>query len=135
MPRYLPIPVTPTIRAGHSNLLQLQWTDRRIAAYFAVPEDNSAALRVQFQRVEIIRIIEEMPISTEPEETANEGLIANHFAYIVEGASLWNRQSEAFKTVYKETKHYRFLTGFDCLDVIAFDQPAFDLVSKSTLLQ
>jgi hypothetical protein len=132
-PKYLPIPVTPSIRASHSNLLQLQWADRGIAAYFAVPEDNQAALSVQFHRVEIIRIIEEMPISTEAEETANEGLIAEHFAYIVQGASLWNRQSEAFKIVYKEAKHYRFLTGFYCLDVIAFDEPTFTLVPKNVL--
>lgn len=74
-----------------------------------------------------------MPISTEPEETANEGLIAEHFAYIVQGASLWNRQSEAFRIAYKEAKHYRFLTGFYCLDVIAFDEPTFTLVPKSVL--
>ena len=108
----LPIEVTPGIIASHSNLLQLQWANRGLAVYFAVPADNQAALRVQFQRVEIIRIIEEMPISTEYEETSNEGIVADHFAYEVQGASFWNQQSEAFKVVYKEAKHYRSSQAF-----------------------
>ncbi len=80
--------------------------------------------------MEIIRIIEEMPISTEYEETPNEGIIADHFAYQVQGASFWNQQSEAFKVVYKEAKHYRFFTGFYCLDVIGFDAPTFTVVPR-----
>jgi hypothetical protein len=135
VPNYFPIPVTPAIRAGDISLLKLQWVDREVIAYFDVPADNEAALKVEFKHAEIVRIVEEMPLSTEPEETANEGLIAHHLAYRVEGASFWNTQSAVFKDFYKEAKHYRFLTGSYCLDVIALDQPAFELVSKTVLLQ
>ncbi|MBV9873752.1 MAG: hypothetical protein JO025_03400 [Verrucomicrobia bacterium] len=131
MPTYLPIEVTPIIRASHSNLLQLRWAKQGVVADFIIPENNQDALRVQFLRTEMIRIIEEMPISTESEETPNDGLIAEHFAYEVQGASFWNQQSEAFKVVYQKAKHYRFITGFYCLDVIASNEPIFTVVPTS----
>jgi hypothetical protein len=112
VPTYVPIEVTPAVRASHSNLLQLQWVNQGVAADFMIPGNNQDVLRVQFFRAEIIRIVEEMPISTEHEETINEGLVAEHLAYEVQGASFWNQQSEAFKIVYKKAKHYRFFTGF-----------------------
>ena len=130
MPRYVPIVVTPAIKAGHSNLLQFRWLDRRLVADFAIPEDSRVALRVEFQKAEIIRIVEEMPISTEHEATPNQGLVAHHFAYLVEGASFWSQQSETFKVVCQNAKHYRFLTGAYCLDVIALDEPTFSVVAK-----
>ena len=71
-----------------------------------------------------------MPISTEHEVTPNEGIVAEHFAYLVEGASFWEQQSETFRVVYKSAKHYRFFTGFYCLDVIATDEPSFSIVPK-----
>jgi hypothetical protein len=71
-----------------------------------------------------------MPVSTGHEDTPNQGIVIEHFAYLVEGASFWNQQSEAFKVVYREAKHYRFFTGFYCLDVIATDEPAFSVVPK-----
>jgi hypothetical protein len=79
----------------------------------------------------MIRIVEEMPISTEHEETRNEGWVAEHFAYELQGASFWNQQSEAFKVVFNKAKHYRFLTGFYCLDVIASHEPTFTVVPKA----
>ena len=74
-----------------------------------------------------------MPISTEHEATPNEGLVAEHFARVVEGASFWNQQSEAFKIVCQKARHYRFFTGFYCLDVIALDEPKFNVVPKDAL--
>jgi hypothetical protein len=53
-----------------------------------------------------------MPVSREHEQTPNEGIIIELFAYLVDGASFWNQQSEAFNVVYREAKHYRFFTGF-----------------------
>jgi hypothetical protein len=132
MPKYLPIAVTPVFKAGYSNLMQFRWADCRLAADFAIPEDSQHVLRVQFERTEIVRIVEEMPISTEHEDTPNEGIVVQHLAYLVEGASFWNQQSQAFKDVYQKAKHYRFFTGFYCLDVIATDEPTFTVASKNT---
>ena len=132
MPKYLPIVVTPVFKAGDSNLVQFRWAACRLVADFAIPEDSQIVLRVQFERAEIIRIVEEMPISTEHEETPNEGLVIQHFAYLVEGASFWHQQSQGFKDVYQKAKHYRFLTGYYCLDVIAVDEPTFAVVPNES---
>ena len=101
MPKYTPIEVSHPIEAVASDLIQLRWERYALAADFIIPGDNSVALRVQFDRVDIIRLVDEMPISTENEETPNEGIIPNHFAYLVQGASFWNQQSEAFKAVFR----------------------------------
>ena len=127
MPKYTPIELIHPIKSVASDLIHLQWEKYALAADFIVPGDNSIALRVQFDRVEIIRLVDEMPISTEHEETPNEGLIANHFAYLVEGASFWNQQSEAFKANFTAAKHYGFITGWTCLDVITSREPRFAL--------
>jgi hypothetical protein len=97
-------------------------------AEFVIPRDNQRVLRIQFERVEIIRTLDEMALSTETEETPNEGLLANHFAYVVDGALFWNQQSEAFKAVFAKARHFRFITGWTCLDVIAEGEPKLSVV-------
>jgi hypothetical protein len=69
-----------------------------------------------------------MPLSTETEDTPNEGLVSEHFAYRVEGSSFWRSQSEALKTVHAKARHYRFITGWTCLDVIADIAPVMTVV-------
>jgi hypothetical protein len=82
VPKYTPIELIHPIKAVASDLIQLRWEKYAFAADFIIPDDNSVALRVEFDRVDVIRLLEEMPISTEHEETPNEGTIANHFAYL-----------------------------------------------------
>jgi hypothetical protein len=108
----------------------LRWIDDGLFADFCIPDDRTRALRVGFERVETIRIVDEMPLSTENEETPNTGTLPEHFAYKVEGAMFWNQQSEAFKIVYKNAKHYRFVTGWACLDVISNSEPTFMTVPR-----
>jgi hypothetical protein len=78
-------------------------------------------------RVEIIRTLDEMLLSTEePEKWV--GLKADHFAYEVVDAHFWKSQSDAFKIVVKNLKHYVFITGWTCLDVISQHPPTFSVV-------
>ena len=99
-----------------------------MVADFLIPGDDQHALRVQFERVEITRTLDEMPLSTEAEDTPNDGLSAEHFAYSVDGALFWKLQSEAFKVVYPKAQHFRFITGWTCLDVIAAAEPRLSVV-------
>jgi hypothetical protein len=128
VPKYIAIELSHPIKAVASDLIQLRWKKYALAADFIIPDDSSIALRVEFDRVDVIRLLDEMPISTEHEETPNEGLIANHFAYVVQGASFWNQQSEAFKANLTTATHYRFITGWTCLDVITTREPRFAVV-------
>jgi hypothetical protein len=129
MPKYTPIQ-TPMIKSSISDLanFQWEWTNRSVVADFFMPDDEEHFLRVNFGRVEIARILDEMPLSTEPESTKNEGLISDHFAYKVEGTAFWQCQSDALKQTHPRLRHFRFLTGWTCLDILACEDPTFHVV-------
>lgn len=100
----------------------LTWRGRALVADFDIPQ-RDRVLRVEFERVHIVRVLDEMPLSTENEPSPSEGLISNHFAYRVEDALFWLSQSPAFRDTAPNAKHYRFITGWTCLDVIADTPP------------
>jgi hypothetical protein len=131
MPNYTPIVAAAPIKASLSDLIEFRWNKGGITADFLIPGDDDHALRVRFSEVEIVRILDEMPLSTEAETTPNSGLVKDHFAYQVEGSQFWQSQSEAFKVVYKGARHFRFITGWTCIDVISPIAPKFEVVAKA----
>lgn len=121
MPKYLPIDSPVSFESESSDMTSLLWRDGGIVADFAMPGQD--VLRVQFHRVHVIRVLDEMPLSTEIEASPNEGLVPNHFAYLVEDALFWNSQSPTLFFTSPDARHYRFITGCACLDVIADSPP------------
>jgi hypothetical protein len=85
-------------------------------------------MRVRFDGATIVRLLDEMPLCTEYEDTEIEGLVPRHFAYRVEGATFSNTQSAAWKEVYRPVCHYQFMTGWGCMDVLSGVDPSFELV-------
>lgn len=71
-----------------------------------------------------------MPLSTEENDTPNEGLVSEHFAYWLEGAAFARLQSSAWKEVNAPVTHYQFVTGWACLDVLTAATPAFAVVRR-----
>jgi len=71
-----------------------------------------------------------MPLSTEEDDTPNEGLVAEHFAYRLEGAAFVRLQSWAWKEVNAPVTHYQFVTGWTCLDVLTAATPAFAVIRR-----
>jgi hypothetical protein len=131
MPKYTPIDTTPRIRSSLSDVLEFRWTENhRVAADFTIPGDQKHALRVCFEKAEIVRIVDEMPISTESEQSAHEGLIPDHLAYAVDGASFWLTQSDALKIARPLLRHYRFITGWTCIDVVSENTPTFLVIPR-----
>lgn len=128
MPKYHLIQQPLIIKTSLSDLVSLVLKDGALTADFVIPGDDRHALRVQFERVEITRTLDEMPLSTEDEDTPNEGLLAEHFAYLVDGSRFWSQQSWAFKVGNAKARHFRFITGWTCLDVIASGQPKLSVV-------
>jgi len=128
MPKYFPIQTKVQIKASSSGMVALYWRSRGVIADFVVPQDKFSRLRVRFDNTYIVRVLDEMPLSTE-EESPTEGLVREHFAYRVEGARFWNTQSETFKFTHKDAQHYRFVTGNTCLDVIASAAPVIEAVA------
>ena len=135
MPEYIPIKTGIPIQASLSDLANLRWKADGIEADFIVPHDPQHLLRVSFDRACIVRLVDEMPLSTEHEESPNAGLVSEHFAYSVIGAVFERSQSEAWKASVGPTVHYRFVTGWACMDVLSSAIPTFELVGHSALLR
>lgn len=129
--KYFPIPTNPNIEAGRSGLVDLSWQLGALIADFIIPNRDEEVLRVWFSSVEIFRVLDEMPLSTEEDWKVSEGLLRNNFSYRVTGSRFWNSQSDIFLMTGKY-EHYRFVTGGDCLDVISTTSPSFSVkVSNS----
>lgn len=108
-------------------LVEVSWRHNLLIADFVIHEENHW-LRVQFGDVEIFRVLDEMPLSTEEDWESGAGWIEGHCAYRVEDAHFWLSQSEAFRLSFAACHHYQFLTSDMCLDVIASNAPKFLLV-------
>src|ERR1700758_2472222 len=85
LPRYSPINIGVPLPASRSDLVSFEWSTNGITADFILPDDDAHLLRVSFDKQCIVRILDEMPLSTEEDDTPNEGLVSEHFAYWLEG--------------------------------------------------
>jgi hypothetical protein len=125
--KYFPISTEPNMEADGSDLFHLTYHRGALAADFLVPDDENQLLRVSFDRAQIFRVLDEMPLSTEENWQGSEGWKKNHFAYRVEGSKFVASQSELFLAA-TQIKHYRFITGNGCLDVLSERAPTFSVV-------
>jgi hypothetical protein len=67
MPKYHAIEQPLEIKSSLSDLIALSWQDGGIVADFIIPSNGEQALRVHFDKTHIVRILDEMPLSTESE--------------------------------------------------------------------
>ena len=65
MPKYEPIDVGLSFKTSLSDLVEFHWDTNGIQAGFAVPGDEGRLLCVSFNRQCIVRILDEMAVSTE----------------------------------------------------------------------
>ena len=130
MPKYEPIDAGVPLNAVASDLLALRWEANGIFADFILPDDDSHMLRVSFDRPCIVRLLDEMPLSIEEDDTPNEGLVPNHFAYRLEGARFERIQSDTWKEIMGPVTHYQFVTGWGCMDVLSGATPSFSVVPQ-----
>ena len=130
MPRYSPIDLDQPLQASRSDLVSFEWSTNGITADFILPGDDVHVLRVSFDKPCIVRILDEMALSTEQDDTPSDGLVPEHFAYRLEGAAFARLQSSAWKKVHEPVAHYRFVTGWGCMDVLTGATPAFGVVRR-----
>ena len=131
MPRYFPIDVGVTFDCVRSDLLAIAWNGDSLSADFILPEANGQVLRVRFDGATIVRLLDEMPLSTEL-GTKSEGLVSRHFAYRVEGSTFEATQSQAWKLACHPVCHYEFITGSGCMDVLSNAGPSFEVVDTGS---
>lgn len=130
MPRYFPIDAGVSFDCVQSDLLAISWGADSLFADFILPGALGRALRVRFSGETIVRLLDEMPLSTE-QGTKDEGLVSRHFAYRVEDSTFAETQSEAWKIVHHPVCHYEFITGSGCMDVLSKFEPSFEIVDTS----
>lgn len=130
MPLYEPLDVGIALTASQSDLLNFRWETNAIVADFVIPESPSRMLRVAFDGQCIVRLLDEMPLSTEDDPATRHGMIPENFAYRVEGAPFAQQQSPAWLEVMAPVTHYQFVTGWTCMDVLSGAAPRFSVVER-----
>jgi hypothetical protein len=131
VPRYFPIDAGLRFDCDHSDLLAVKWKADSLSADFILPGAESCAVRVRFNGATVVRLMDEMPLSTEQQSAKNERLVPTHFAYRVEGSSFADAQSEAWKQIYHRVRHYEFITRWGRMDVLSGVEPSFEVVDIS----
>jgi hypothetical protein len=129
MPRYFPIDTGLDGIAG--DLVRVDWTANHLSADFALAGDR--VVRVRFKGTTIVRLLDEMPLSTETDLSESEGLVPGGFAYRVEGATFAATQSQVWLDLHKPVSHFEFITGWGCMDVLCPHAPTFEVVDASDM--
>ena len=130
VPKYEPLDSGTPLEAVRSDLVAFQWNTNGIVADFILPDDDEHLRRVSFDGQCIVRLLDEMPLSTEKDDTPDEGRVPNHFAYRVEGALFARPQSEIWREVIQSVAHYQFVTGGACMDVLSGATPSFSVIPR-----
>lgn len=63
-------------KQAEATFVSFECSTNGITAAFILPDDDAHLLRVSLDRECIIRILDEMPLSTEENDTPNEGLVS-----------------------------------------------------------
>lgn len=126
MIRFYSIDIEIAFDCARSDLVSFHWLD--MAADFRIPDDDKRLLRVSFDADAIVRILDEMPLSTESDPATWEGLVPHNFAYRIEGTAFPEQQSSDWREVAGPVKHFRFVTGNGCLDVLTSGGPRFSFL-------
>ena len=129
MLNHFPLDAPVDFDCVRSDLLAFDWQNK--SADFVIPDDEEHILRVQFDADVIVRMLDEMPLSIESDPSTWRGLVPGHFAYQVEGAPFAANQPEAWRQFLDPMKHFRFQTGWGCLDVLTSGEPRFLVVSST----
>lgn len=133
--RYTPIDTGTSFNANVVNLDRFHCEIFAVFAEFRLPSGEGLALLVSFDNSCIVRLLDQMALSTEGDRKPCEGLVSDNFAYVVEGDPFASQQSELWREVNAPVRHYRFLTQATCVDVLSGAKPSFKVKSAGWLLQ
>ncbi|WP_430446602.1 hypothetical protein [Sphingorhabdus contaminans] len=137
MIRYIPIETPASwTDADCADLLSFDWRTSTAKFIFCERETPTSVAKkwdqilvVTFDAAEVIvRMLDEFPLSTESDPQDWDGLAPHHFAYLVEGDPFFTAQSSAWRSLAPNLKHYLFMTGNGCLDVITSATPRFGIL-------
>lgn len=90
-------------------------------------------LLIEFGKALVARVLDEMWNSTETDSKRWRG-IDGSFARVIEGSE-YPTHPDLLNTIHPDAKHYAFITGDDCVDVIALDPPRGKLIEVEEIAQ
>ena len=97
----------------------------QLIAEFGIGSDFATFVRIEFDGPVIFRVLDETWLSTATDSRRWEGDLTT-FARLVEGDDFAELHSFFFELV-PTAKHYQFVTGSACLDVITEEVPMASL--------
>jgi len=121
MPKYIPLQTGLNVDASK---MSLAGTRQKGFAFFADYADSEAGsiIRVSFQKTFIFKVAVSVDTPYE-EKTPIEGLVKNHFGYMMWHSFFWEIHKESIESADEKLRHYRFVTPESCLDIIASTDP------------
>jgi len=130
--RYTPFDVLQNFHCTGMELYELRHSyfggnGNPLSAYFSLPIGDDL-LKIRFSDVDVVRVLDELLLSTEECGIECVGVKPYHFAYRVENSRFLLSQSDFYRDQSREAVHYRFVTGGACLDVLTKTDPNFTLV-------
>lgn len=129
--RYTPFDVFQNFTCTGMELYELRHSYLRdgkpLTAYFSLPTGDDL-LEIRFSDADVVRVLDELLLSTEEYGIELIGEKPYHFAYRVENSRFFLSQSELYREQSRDAVHYRFITGGACLDVLTKFAPNFALV-------
>lgn len=108
-----------------------QYYLNQVMMIWEVFETTAPYLVITFDDVEALRILDETWLSTETNSKLWRG-IDGSFARIVEGGEYPTSRS-LMNEIAGPITHYQFVTGADCVDVLARDKPVAYLADENDL--
>lgn len=127
MPLYVALEIEPKFNASDLELARTLWTPQQSFLEYICAKTRGN-LRIAFQKVEIIRIIDDFS-TLDLDSTPAKGMVPNHFGYIVTGAAFWNANADTIESGERLMSHYRFITGNSCVDIISSATPHYRVLA------
>ncbi len=101
--------------------------------FWEIEGADKPILLIEFDNALVVRVLDEMWSSTETDPVRWRS-IEGSFARIIEGSE-YPTGSDYLKWIHPEAKHYAFVTGDDCVDVISLDPPRAKLIAVEEIAQ
>ena len=125
MPSYTPIQVPVAAEIPDVSLLVSGW---KAGTFFVDLEVGKQTVRASFRDPFSSRILTNVRIER-LEAGEHQGLRRRYFAYSVLGADFWY---EHFNAMIDPVRHFRFVAGVNCVDVLSKETPVILVVSKGS---
>lgn len=117
------------VRVAHCCMME--WRSERLNLFWEIHGAEKPILLIRFYPALVARALDEMWHSVETNSDRWRG-IDGSFARLIEGSE-YPTQPDTLNLIHPDAKHYAFVTGGDCVDVIALNPPHAMLIEADEI--